>query len=157
MASHSSQYRRRLAEAVLARLRSEIPNISANFGEDYESSDEPEAQTYRRIGGKFRWVAFGFAPCRFWDFHVGVVERDDGQHSIGFHISERVSATMMPQLEALASEIGTTVIHQPMAVEYQANLAPLVADERRLGEAADVVVDLCRKFAPVAAGVKTAE
>ena len=148
------EYRRQLAETVLERLRSEIPNISANFGEDYETSDEPEAQTYRSIGGKFRWVAFGFAPWRFWDLHVGVVETENDRHSIGFHISERAAAAFMPRLEALASEIGTTVVHQTVAVEYQANLPPLVADERRLDEAADVVVDLCRKFAPVAAAVK---
>jgi len=154
MTNRLSPYRRRLAEAVLARLRSEIPNTTANFGEAYESSDEPEAQTYRRIGGKFRWVAFGFAPVRFWDLHVGVVETEDGRHSIGFHISERLSATLMPQLEALASQIGTTVIHQPMAIEYQANKTAVVADDSKLDEVADVVVDLCRQFAPVAAGVK---
>jgi hypothetical protein len=144
-------YRRRLAAAVLAKLQAEIPGISANFGEDFEDSDEPEAQTYRKVGGKFRWVAFGFAPWRFWDLHVGVVETDDGKHSLGFHISERAAPVLMPDLEQLAGRIGSPVIHQKIAVEYQANRNPIVADLRNLGEAVNVAIDLCRDFAQIAA------
>ena len=146
-------YRHRLAEAVLARLKGQIPGISANFGEDFENSDEPEAQTYRKIGGKFRWVAFGFKPWRFWDLHVGVVQTDDGQHTIGFHISERAAAVLMPELEKLALQIGCPVIHQKMAVEYQANPRALGADERAFDRAVNLAMDLCRDFSRVAARV----
>ncbi|MGH7659370.1 MAG: hypothetical protein ACRENA_00450 [Vulcanimicrobiaceae bacterium] len=147
------QYRHRLAEAVLSRLRTELPGISANFGEDFEASDEPEAQMYRGIGGKFRWVAFGFAPWRFWDLHVGVVETDDGRHSLGFHISERASAALMPELEMLAERIGSVVIHQTIAVEYQANRTPITADDRDFNDAVNAAMDLCRDFARVATRV----
>ncbi len=147
------EYRHRLAGAVLSRLQPELPNLSANFGEDYEAGDEPEAQMYRAIGGRFRWVAFGFAPWRFWDLHVGVVETDDAKHSIGFHVSERAAPALMADLRRLAAEIGSPLIHQKTAVEYQTNVKPLDADERGLDEAVTTVVDLCRRFALVAARV----
>lgn len=146
-------YRHRLADAVLARLKAEIRGISANFGEDFENSDEPEAQIYRKTGGKFRWVAFGFAPWRFWDLHVGVVETDDGKHSLGFHISERAEPVLMPDLENLAGRIGCPVIHQKMALEYQANPRPIAADEREFDDAVGLAIDLCRDFARVATRV----
>ena len=146
-------YRRRLADAVLARLQGRIHGISANFGEDFENSDEPEAQAYRKTGGKFRWVAFGFAPWRFWDLHVGVVQTDDEKHSIGFHISERAASALMPELERLALRIGSPVIHQKMAVEYQANARALATDERDFERAVNLAMDLCRDFSRVAARV----
>jgi hypothetical protein len=147
------EYRHRLADAVLSRLKPELPNLSANFGEDYEASEEPEAQMYRTIGGRFCWVAFGFAPWRFWDLHVGVVETNDAKHSIGFHVSERAAPALMADLERLAAQIGSPLIHQTTAAEYQTNLKPLDADERNLHEAVTTAVDLCRRFAPVAARV----
>lgn len=144
------EIRRRLSETVLSRLRPEIPDISAHFGEDYEHSLEPEAQTYRKIGGKFMWLAFGFAPWRFWDLHVGVVEVEQFKLSLGFHISERASTVLMPELEKLGSSIGASVIHQKLAVEYQANFSPLEAKDENFDEIVERITALCRQFAPVA-------
>jgi hypothetical protein len=142
--------RRRLGETVLSRLRREIPEISAHLGEEYEKSSEPEAVKYREIGGKFSWVAFGFAPWRFWDLHVGVVEVDEDKLSLGFHISERAAPKLRPELEKLASEIGTTVIHQNLAVEYQANFPAAAANDAHFEQILDCVIESCRRFAPVA-------
>lgn len=142
--------RRHLASAVLARLCSEVPTISAHFGEDYENTDEPEAVVYRRTGGTFRFLAFAFAPWRMWDLHIGVVPLTESRLSVGFHISERAADLLMADLQRLAANIGTTVIHQKAAVEYQANLAPVPTNGSNTDAVANTIVDLCRQFASVA-------
>lgn len=144
------ELRRRLAEGVFSRLRSEIPGLSAHFGEDYEHADEPEALMYWRTGGTFRFLAFAFAPWRMWDLHVGVVPTAGDQLSIGFHVSERAAAFLMTELEKLGADIGASVIHQKAAVEYQANLPPVVADNSNIDVLVNTIADLCRRFAPVA-------
>jgi hypothetical protein len=142
-------FRRRLAQAVMSRLKSEIPGISAHFGEDYEFTDEPEVQVYRRTGGHFRWLAFAFSPWRMWDLHVGVVATED-RLSLGFHVSERAEAVLRAELERLAKDLGTSVVHQKTAVEYQANLPAVAVEEANLDAICSKIVELCRSLAPVA-------
>ena len=144
------QLRKALAEAVKIRTEKDVNGLSAHFGEDYEHGTDPEAVAYQKTGGHFRWVAFAFAPWRMWDLHVGVVAIDEHQLSVGFHVSERAAAVLMPDLERLAKEIGAVVRHQEAAVEYQANLAPIAVDAISLGRLADTVSELCRKYARVA-------
>ena len=139
-----------LARAVKARTAGRIPGLSAHFGEDYERSSDPEAVAYQTTGGHFRWLAFGFAPWRMWDLHLGVVEVDDASLSVGFHISERAAKVVMPELERVAAEIGATVQHQKAAVEYQANLPPIAVSQVSIDELADTVAGLCGKYAQVA-------
>jgi hypothetical protein len=142
-----------LAREVKARTREDVPGLSAHFGEDYEQSRDPEAVLYQTTGAHFRWLAFGFAPWRMWDLHVGVVAIDERQLSVGFHISERAAPAVLPRLERVAEEIGAAVQHQKAAVEYQANLPPISVDAVSIGRLADTVSELCRKYAEVAAEV----
>ena len=145
--------REALAPAVKARTARDIPGLSAHFGEDYERSEDPEAVAYATTGGHFRWVAFGFAPWRMWDLHLGVVAVDERRLSMGFHISERAAPMLLAELERLAGEIGAVVQHQEAAVEYQANLPPIGVDTMSVESLADTVSELCRKYARVAARV----
>lgn len=142
--------RNALAQAVKARTEGGIPGLSAHFGEDYERSADPEAIAYLTTGGQFRFLAFGFAPWRMWDLHVGVVPIDERLLSVGFHISERAAPVMMAELERLGAEIGAVVRHQKAAVEYQANLPPIAVDAVSLDRLADTVSELCRKYAQAA-------
>jgi hypothetical protein len=145
--------RKALARAVKARTEGGIHGLSAHFGEDYEYSTDPEAVAYLTTGGQFRFLAFGFAPWRMWDLHVGIVPIDERLLSVGFHISERAARVLMPELERLGAEIGADVQHQKAAVEYQANLPPIAVDAVALDRLADTVSELCRKYAQVAAGL----
>lgn len=141
-----------LAQAVKARTDG-VQGLSAHFGEDYEKSTDPEAVAYLTTGGQFRFLAFGFAPWRMWDLHVGVVPIDERLLSIGFHISERAAPVVMPELERLGAEIGAAIRHQKEAIEYQANLPPIAVDTVSVDRLADTVSDLCRKYAQVAGKV----
>ena len=145
------QLRQRIAAAVIARLRPDIPGISSHFGERYEGTDEPEVLVYRHTGGQFRFLAFAFSPWRMWDLHVGIVPQGDRHLSVGFHISERAGPILMPALRGLALTIGVTVQHQPAAVEYQANLPVLAIDEVPVEDIVYKTSDLCRQVARVAA------
>jgi hypothetical protein len=147
------QLRHSIASSVMARLKNEIPGLSAHFGEDYERAEDPEATLYRSTGASFRWVAFAFPPWRMWDLHVGVVPTDASHLSIGFHISERASAALLDDLKRLGAEVDAPVKHQKAAIEYQANLPPVDVDAMPLETLVDMVAGLCRKFAPVAARV----
>jgi hypothetical protein len=142
-----------LAPAVKARTQGRVPGLSAHFGEDYERSSDPEAVAYLTTGGHFRWLAFGFAPWRMWDLHLGVVAIDERLLSVGFHISERAAPFLLAELERLGAEVGAPVQHQKAAVEYQANLPPIAVDAVSVDRLADTVSDLCRKYARVAASV----
>jgi hypothetical protein len=142
-----------LANAVKARTAASIPGISAHFGEDYEQSSDPEAVAYLTTGGHFRWLAFGFAPWRMWDLHLGVVAIDERLLSVGFHISERAAPFLLAELERLGAENGAPVQHQKAAVEYQANLPPIAVDAVSVDQLADTVSELCRKYAQVASKV----
>jgi hypothetical protein len=139
-----------LAQAVRQRTAGGIEGLSAHFGEDYEHSDDPEAVAYLTTGGQFRFLAFAFAPWRMWDLHVGIVPIDERSLSVGFHISERAAPVAMKELERLGAEIGAAVKHQPAAVEYQANLPPIVVDSITVDRLADTVSELCRKYAGAA-------
>jgi hypothetical protein len=139
-----------LAREVKARTDGGVRGLSAHFGEDYEHSADPEAVAYLTTGGQFRFLAFAFAPWRMWDLHVGVVPIDERLLSVGFHVSERAAPVVMPELERLGAEIGATVKHQEAAVEYQANLPPIVVDAVSVERLADTVSELCRKYARVA-------
>lgn len=144
------ELRNALAQAVKTRTQGGIHGLSAHFGEDYEHSSDPEAVAYLTTGGQFRFLAFGFAPWRMWDLHVGVVPIDERLLSVGFHISERAAPVMMAELERLGAEIGAVVRHQRAAVEYQANLPPIAVDAMSLDPLADTVSELCRRYAQVA-------
>ena len=139
-----------LAQAVKARTQRAVPGLSAHFGEDYERGKDPEAIAYLTTGGHFRWLAFGFAPWRMWDLHLGVVAIDERLLSVGFHISERAAPLLLRELERLGAEVGAPVQHQKAAVEYQANLPPIAVDAVSLDSLADTVSKLCRKYAEVA-------
>lgn len=139
-----------LAQAVKARTAGGIEGLSAHFGEDYEHSDDPEAVAYLTTGGQFRFLAFGFAPWRMWDLHVGIVPIDERSLSVGFHISERAAPVLMAELQRLGGEIGAAVKHQKAAVEYQANLPPIAVDSVSVERLADTVSELCRNYARVA-------
>lgn len=141
--------RQRLAASVLERVAPQVSGVSAHFGEDYEFGDEPEAAAYRRTGGSFRFLAFAFSPWRMWDLHVGVVPTGD-ELSLGLHISERAAPILQGRLEQLAAELGVPVIHQPRAVEYQANLPPVGTAETDLETIAATIADLCGRLAPIA-------
>ncbi len=144
------QLRDTLAQGVKSRTQGDIQGLSVHFGEDYEHGTDPEAVAYQKTGGHFRWVAFAFAPWRMWDMHVGVVAIDERQLSIGFHISERAAPMLMQELERLATEVGAAVRHQAAAVEYQANLPAIAVDAVSIGRLADMVSELCRKYASIA-------
>lgn len=144
------QLRHAIAEAVTTRMRSEIPGLSPHLGEHYEDSDEPEVRVYRSSGASFRWLAFAFAPWRMWDLHVGVVAAEGRRLSVGFHISERASAILMDDLKQLGAAIGAPVQHQPIAVEYQANLPLIDVDAMPVETIVEAVSDLCRRYAKVA-------
>ena len=146
--------RHSIAESVTARMKNEIPGLSPHFGEHYEKTDDPEAIFYRSSGGTFQWVAFAFSPWRMWDLHIGVVDTDRRRLSVGFHISERASPTLMDDLKRLGDDINAPVRHQQSAVEYQANLPPIDVDAVSLETLVDTVAQLCRKYAPVAARVR---
>lgn len=146
--------RRAIAESVLARMKDEIPGLSAHFGEDYEKGDDPEAVLYRSSGATFHWVAFAFSPWRMWDLHVGVVPTGGRRLSVGFHISERAAPALLDDLKRLGESIGAPARHQPAAIEYQANLPLVDVDGVSLESLADTIARLCRDYAPVAAKVR---
>jgi hypothetical protein len=148
------QLRHSIAESVMARMKNEIPGLSPHFGEYYEKTDDPEAIAYRSSGATFRWLAFAFSPWRMWDLHVGVVPADRRRLSVGFHISERASPSLLDDLKRLGADIDAPVQHQKIAVEYQANLPLIDADAVSLETLVDTVAELCRKYAPVAASVR---
>ena len=147
------QLRHSIAESVMARMKNEISGMSAHFGEHYEKTDDPEAIVYRSSGGTFRWLAFAFSPWRMWDLHVGVVPIDRSRLSVGYHMSERASPSLMTDLKRLGAEINASVQHQIAAVEYQANLPPIAVDTVSIDAMVDTISGLCRKYAPVAAAV----
>ena len=142
--------RRHLATAITARLRAEIPGISAHVGEDYRHAEDPEAVAYRRTGAHFHWLAFAFSPWRMWDLHVGVVSIDETQLSIGFHISERAKPLLLAHLQKLGASIGATAEHRPAALEYQANLPPVSIAEADAESLAPTITGLCRSMAQLA-------
>jgi hypothetical protein len=146
--------RHSIAEAVMARIKDEIPGLSPHLGEDHATTDEPEVVVYRSSGASFRWLAFAFSPWRMWDLHVGVVAAERRRLSIGFHISERARACLLDDLNRLAAAIGAQVQHQKIAIEYQANLPLIDVDAVSLDTLVDTVAQLCRKYAPVAASVR---
>jgi hypothetical protein len=148
------QLRRAIAEAVMARIKDEIPGVSPHFGEDHATTDEPEMVAYRSNGASLRWLAFAFSPWRMWDLHVGVVTADRRRLSVGFHISERASARLLDDLNRLAADIGAPVQHQKVAIEYQANLPLIDVDAVSFDTLVDTVAQLCRKFTPVAVSVR---
>jgi len=148
------QLRHSIADAVIAQLKSEIPGLSPHFGEHYEKTDDPEAIVYRSSGATFRWLAFAFSPWRMWDLHVGVVPTDRRKLSVGFHISERASPTLLGELKRLGAAIDAPVQHQKVAVEYQANLPVIDVDAASFETLVGTVAQLCRKYAPVAARVR---
>lgn len=145
------EFRHLLAKVVLARLEKEIRSVSAHFGESYERGDDPEAVAYRKTGGTFRFLAFAFAPWRMWDLHVGTVPAEGSFVSVGYHISVRAGPLLMDKLHAMARHHGIEVIHQPAAVEFQANLAPFDTSLVSAETLADTVCALSRRFADVAA------
>lgn len=147
------ELRQAIAKAVLARMKGDIPGLSAHFGEDYQTSEDPEAITYLRSGGQFLFLAFAFRPWRMWDLHVGIVPTDESSLSLGFHISERAAPALMQSLRQLGAGTGTTVQHQAAAFEYQANFSPMRVDDTSLESIVDTVCDLCRKCAPAVAEV----
>jgi hypothetical protein len=142
--------REELAKAVQTRAHGRIQGMSTHFGEDYQHGSDPEAVAYQTTGGHFHWVAFGFAPWRMWDLHLGCVAIDDRHLSVGFHISERAAPVMKAELERLGAEIGATVQHQKAAVEYQANLPPIAVDRVPIHSLADTVAELCHKYSQAA-------
>lgn len=144
------EFRHLLAKVVLARLEKEIGSVSAHFGESYELGDDPEAVAYRKTGGAFRFLAFAFAPWRMWDLHVGTVPVEGSLVSVGYHISVRAGPLLMDKLHAMARQHGIEVIHQPMAVEFQANLPPFDTSLVSAEILADTVCSLSRRFAKVA-------
>jgi hypothetical protein len=148
------QLRHSIAASVMSRMKSEIPGLSPHFGEDHETTDEPEVIVYRSSGASFRWLAFAFSPWRMWDLHVGVVTADRRRLSVGFHISERASPCLLDDLNRLGADIGAPVQHQKVAIEYQANLPLVDVDAVSLDTLVDTVAQLCRKYAPVAASVR---
>jgi hypothetical protein len=147
--------RRAIAQSVLASTRDEIPGLSAHFGEDYLEADDPEAVLYRSSGATFRWVAFAFSPWRMWDLHVGVVPVEGRRLSVGFHISERAAPALLGELERLGESIGAAARHQPAAIEYQANLPPVDVDAVPVEKLVETIAGLCRRYAPVAARVRS--
>jgi len=146
--------RRAIGDRVMARMKDEIPGLSAHFGEDCEKSDDPEARIYRSSGASFRWLAFAFSPWRMWDLHVGVVVADERHLSIGFHASERAGEVLLPDLERLGRSVGAPVRHQKEAIEYQANLPLYDVDAVPLETLVGTIERLCREYAPVAAKVR---
>ena len=146
-------FRHKLASMVLDRLKDEIPGLSAHFGEDYEQAADSEAALYRQIGGSFRFLAFAFAPWRMWDLHIGNLPVDGSSLSTGYHISDRAAPLLLEKLRELAALRQVEVIHQPKAVEFQANLPPLTALPGTVDSVADVVCELCRQMAKMAASV----
>jgi len=146
--------RHAIADAVMSRVGAEIPGLSPHFGEAYERSDDPEAVLYHKTGGQFRFLAFAFSPWRMWDLHVGVVPIDAQRLSVGFHISERAGSVLLEDLGRLGAGIGAAVQHREDAVEYQANLPPVVVSETSTESLAGVIADLCRRYAPVAAAIE---
>ena len=155
----SLDLRRRLAEAVIERLRAEFPGLSAHIGEDYEQSRDPEAIVQRELGTHFQWLAFGFAPWRMWDLHIGIVAVEAGRLSCGFHISERAKDLLLDGIAEIASEFGTAVAHRPEAIEYQAVLPSVEvagASDESLGDESltEMIADLCRRMASLAGRVE---
>lgn len=148
------QLRQTIAESVMARLSSEIPGLSPHLGEHYENADDPEVRVYRSSGASFRWLAFAFSPWRMWDLHVGVVSSEHRRLSVGFHISERASTCLMSDLKRLGAEIDAPVLHQPVAVEYQANLPLIDVDDVPIDTILETVTGLCRSYAKVARVVR---
>jgi hypothetical protein len=146
--------RHSIAESVMARLTNEIPGLSPHFGEHYETTDEPEVIVYRSSGAAFRWLAFAFSPWRMWDLHVGIVATDRRRLCVGFHICARASSVLLEDLKRLGADIGASVQHQKVAVEYQANLPPFDVDSVSFDTLVDTVAQLCRKYAPVATRVR---
>ncbi|MDP6388561.1 MAG: hypothetical protein QF654_01540 [Alphaproteobacteria bacterium] len=142
--------RRRLAKAVVERLRAEIPGLSAHIGEDYEQSCDPEAAVLRGKGTHFQWLAFAFAPWRMWDLHIGIVAVDAGHLSCGFHISERAKDLLLDGLDEVAAEFGAAAEHRPEAIEYQAILPPVEVAGATDESLAETIADLCRRMSALA-------
>jgi hypothetical protein len=143
--------RLRLGASVIGKVQAEFDGLSAHYGEDYEFTDIPEAVIYHKIGGTFRFLAFACSPWRMWDFHVGVVALDSNMLSIGVHISERADPFLRDYLTSIAARLGTSVVHAPRAVEYQANLRPLDVTQIPFEEIESQIVSLCRALPLVAA------
>jgi len=146
-------FRHKLADAVFSRLNGEIKGMSAHFGESYERSSDPEALLYHQIGGSFRFLAFAFAPWRMWDLHVGTLPVESTALSAGYHISDRAAPVLMEELRRLAEARRVTIVHKEKAVEFQANLPPILISPENLAPVAEVVCGLCRDMAKVATAI----
>ena len=143
--------RLRLGASVIGKLHTEIDGLSAHYGEDYEFTDTPEAVIYHKIGGTFRFLALACSPWRMWDFHVGVVALDGNMLSTGVHISERAHPFLRDHLASIAARFGTSIMHAPRAVEYQANLRPLDVTQSPFEEIERQIISLCRTLPAVVA------
>ncbi|MER1966300.1 hypothetical protein [Castellaniella sp. GW247-6E4] len=146
--------RRTLGAEVLERLGGEITGVSAHIGEDYEEGMDPEAVVFRERKAGFRFLAFTFEPWRMWDLHVGVVATGADELSLGFHISERAAGTCMMRLMELGKQVGATVKHYPIVVEYQANLPPITVSAMKFETLVNTLCDVCRAMSTMAAGIE---
>lgn len=146
--------RRRLGKEVLARLDGEIAGISVHIGEDYVASADPEAMVFRERNAGFLFLAFTFAPWRMWDLYVGVVAVGADELSLGFHISERAVGTCMMRLMELGEQIGATVKHCPIVLEYQANRPVVTVSSVKFETLVSTLCELCRSMSVMAAGIE---
>lgn len=147
MSKSARELRRELADRVTAELASDLPRVSAYFGEDYVESDEPEARAMRRRGGTFEWVAFGFDPHSMWDTHVGVLTAD-GQVTAGIHVHERLAETRPETAAVGIDDIDVEYRYSDAAAEHQFNRPSVPLEAVDIDVLASEITMLCRRFEP---------
>lgn len=149
-----AELRRELADRVTTKLSPDLCRVSPYFGEQYASSNAPEARAIRERNGTFRWVAFGFDPHPMWDAHIGVLTTDS-QVMVGIHVHERVSLTQPKAVAAIADEIGAEYRFSETAAEHQFNYSPVPLNTVDIDNLAEKIAELCRKFESVVDELKT--
>lgn len=144
----AADFRRELADRVTAELSTDLPRVSAQFGEAYVDADVPEARAMRQRNGTFEWVAFGFDPHSMWDAHVGVITGDD-RVTVGLHVHERLSQTRPAAVDDIVDDIDAKYQFSDAAVEHQFNLPARAIGSVDINSFATEVSELCRRFEPV--------
>lgn len=143
-----AEFRRELADNVIAELSTDLARVSPHFGERYANADVPAARAMRQRGGSFEWVAFGFDPHPMWDAHVGVLT-EDGRVTVGLHVHERLSPTRPAAVDAIADDVNAEYQFSDAAAEHQFNRPSLSISSVDVDDLAEDVATLCRRFEPV--------
>src|SRR5262249_50691333 len=142
------QLRQRIAAAVIARLRPDIPGISSHFWR--------ALRRHRRTGSVGVSPHRRSVPCPCVRVRAVAPVRRAGRHRPA---GGRAPGRWVPPRRTWSADFNAGIAgrgvndrrHRPAAVEYQANLPVLAIDEVPVEDTVYKTSDLCRQVARVGA------